>query len=366
MSQIITPVKLLDLSPAELIQFVKSLGEPASAADRLFRYVHLEAAASLDKMEDLSQSLRHKLNEGSILNILQPVTETISADSQTRKVLFGLEDGKTIESALMLFRNTVTGRERRTVCVSTQVGCALGCPYCATGQQGFERNLSPGEIIGQVLYFARRFGSQALGREAGRRRNWVTHVVFMGMGEPLANYDNVVKAVAILNSQKGMGLGFHQVTVSTAGLAPQIGRLANEKLQFQLAVSLHAAADDLRNRLVPVNRKYPLNHLIPACREYAAATGRKVFIEYALFKGVNDSLYQADALLALLGGLDCSINLIAGNPTCADVYQPSSREQALAFQKRLIAGGIRAMLRASRGSDIEAGCGQLRSRWLTH
>ncbi|AKG54077.1 ribosomal RNA large subunit methyltransferase N [Dehalogenimonas sp. WBC-2] len=343
---------------------MKSLGESASAADRLFRYIHRDAAASFNEMEDFSSSFRSKLGEVAVLDILQPVAETVSADSQTRKTLFRLEDGKTIESALMLFRNSATGRERRTVCVSTQVGCALGCPYCATGQQGFERNLSAAEIIGQVLYFARTFGTMTLEQEVGNNRNRVTHVVFMGMGEPLANYDNVVRAIAILNSQKGMGLGFHQVTLSTAGLVPQIARLADEKFQFQLAVSLHAAADELRISLVPVNQKYPLDQLIPACREYAVRSGRKVFIEYALFEGVNDSVGQADALIKLLEGLSCSINLIVGNPTCSDGFQPSSREKALAFQKKLIAGGIRTMLRVSRGSDIEAGCGQLRSRWL--
>ncbi|MEN8614089.1 23S rRNA (adenine(2503)-C(2))-methyltransferase RlmN [Dehalogenimonas sp. THU2] len=364
MSSINLPVRLLDLSPTELTDFVEALGVPKSAVGLLGRYLYREAACSFEEMTELPPALRSKLSEQTVLGALEPIDEIISADGQTRKVLFRLEDGKTIESTLMFFRNPGTGRARRTVCVSTQVGCALGCPYCATGRQGFERNLSPGEIVGQVIYFAQRFGADDPERETGKSRNWVTHVVFMGMGEPLTNYDNVVKAVAILNWQQGMGLGFHQVTVSTAGLAPQIIRLAGEGLQFQLAVSLHAATDKLRDRLVPVNRKYPLSVLIPACREYAATTGRKVFIEYALFDGVNDSLDQVDELLHLLEGLDCSINLIVGNPTCAESFQPSSRETALAFQKRLITGGIRTMLRVSRGADIEAGCGQLRSRWL--
>lgn len=296
---------------------------------------------------------------------LEPLEERVSADGQTRKMLFRLEDGKTIESALMFFRNPGSGRERRTVCVSSQVGCPVGCKFCATGQQGFERNLTAGEIIGQVMFFLGRFGGET--EETGKRaavKGWLTNVVFMGMGEPLANYENVKQAVATLNLPKGLGLGFHQVTLSTAGLVPQILQLTGENLQFQLAVSLHAAGDALRNRLVPINKKYPLEQLIPACREFAAATGRKVFIEYALFDGVNDSPDNAGELLRLLEGLDCSINLITGNPTTSKDYQPSSREMALAFQKHLIAGGIRTMLRVSRGADIEAGCGQLRSRWL--
>ena len=198
----------------------------------------------------------------------------------------------------------------------------------------------------------------------GKNRSWLTHVVFMGMGEPLANYDNVRQAIAILNSPKGMGLGFHQITLSTSGLVPQIHQLAGEGLQFQLAVSLHAANDKLRNRLVPINRKYPLDQLISACKEYTGKTGRNIFIEYALFDGVNDSIHNADELVVLLDGLKCSINLILGNPIPSSDFKPSSRETALTFQKKLITNGIRTMLRVSRGTDIEAGCGQLRSRNL--
>jgi len=297
--------------------------------------------------------------------ILEPLEERVSADAQTRKVLFRLEDGKTVESALMFSRNSATGRERRTVCVSSQVGCSVGCGFCATGQQGFERNLSPGEIIGQVLFFMRRFG-EAAEPEKKAGRGWLTNVVFMGMGEPLANYQNVIQSIATLNSPKGMGLGFHQVTLSTVGLAPQIRQLAAEDLQFQLAVSLHAASDKLRNRLVPINKKYPLEQLISACKEYAAKTRRNIFIEYALFDGINDSINNAGELAHLLDGLGCSINLILGNPTNSNDFTPSSREAALAFQKRLISSGIRTMLRVSRGADIEAGCGQLRSRWLNN
>jgi 23S rRNA (adenine2503-C2)-methyltransferase len=293
------------------------------------------------------------------MDVLEPLDERVSADGRTRKILFRLQDGRTIESALMLFRNSGSGRERRTVCVSSQVGCPVGCPFCATGQQGFERNLTADEIIAQALFFASRYSEV----EADRRR-WLTNVVFMGMGEPLANYDNVMQAVALLNAPKGLNFGRRQVMLSTVGLVPQIRRLAAEGLQFELAVSLHAASDELRDRLVPVNRQYPLEQLLPACREYAAATGRKIYIEYTLFEGLNDSPDNAEALLRLLGGLDCSINLITGNPTTSKDFQPSSRETALEFQKYLIAGGIRTMTRMPRGADIEAGCGQLRSRWL--
>ncbi len=352
-------MRILDLTPARLADFLKLLGAPAASADQLLRSIYREGITDFAKMTLLDPALRQKLAQFAILEALTPLEERVSADGQTRKVLFRLEDGKTIESTLMRARVSATGRERHTVCVSSQVGCPVGCGFCATGQQGFARNLSAEEIIGQALYFLRRFG-----KESEARRRWLTNVVFMGMGEPLANYENVCQAVTIMNSPKALGLGFHQVTLSTAGLAPQIRRLAGEKLQLELAVSLHAASDAMRDRLVPVNRRYPLPQLMAACKEYAGKTGRGVYIEYALFAGVNDSLDDADELLRLLAGLPCAVNLITGNPTQADGFQPSSRAAALAFQERLVAGGLRAMLRVARGTDIEAGCGQLKSRWL--
>ena len=298
------------------------------------------------------------------MHTLESIKEWVSIDAQTRKILFRLEDSNTIESTLMFFRNPGTGRERHTVCVSSQVGCSIGCQFCATGQQGFVRNLSETEIIGQIQYFVHKFSDSMTEPLKGKNRSWLTHVVFMGMGEPLANYDNVRQAIAVLNSPKGMALGFHQITLSTSGLVPQIHQLAGEGLQVQLAISLHAANDKLRNRLVPINRKYPLNQLISACKEYTGKTGRNIFIEYALFDGVNDSIHNADELVVLLDGLKCSINLILGNPIPSSDFKPSSRETALTFQKKLITKGIRTMLRVSRGTDIEAGCGQLRSRNL--
>ena len=237
----------------------------------------------------------------------------------------------------------------------------MGCQFCATGQQGFERNLRPGEIIGQILFFIRRLGEDD--SEGPKPGNRLTNVVFMGMGEPLANYENVRHSIAIINSPKGLNMGVRQITLSTSGLAPEIIQLSRESIQCQLAVSLHAATDDLRNQLVPINRKYQLEELISACNEYRSATGRNIYIEYALFSGVNDSLAHADELVHLLGGQGFSVNLIPCNTT-VNGFSPSPVERAYEFQKRLIAGGIRAMLRASRGSDIEAGCGQLRSRWL--
>jgi 23S rRNA (adenine2503-C2)-methyltransferase len=364
MPAINAPVYVLDLTLSQLEDYMRLLGEPASGAGRILKGVFRENAAGFEEMTCLNRTLKEKLAQNASLGALEPLEERLSEDAQTRKVLFRLEDGRTVEAALMFFRNPRTGRERRTVCLSTQVGCAVGCPFCATGQQGFERNLSPGEIINQILFFLRRGGNEAPERGKNASQGWLTNVVFMGMGEPLANFDNVRQAIAMLNSGKGMNLGYNQVTLSTAGLAPQISRLAGENLQFQLAVSLHAADDELRDRLVPINRKYPLARVISACKEYVSRTRRKVFIEYALFQGINDSMNDAAGLACLLNGLSCSVNLILGNRTLSNEFKPSTREAALAFQQRLMSGGIRTMLRVSRGADIEAGCGQLRSRWL--
>ncbi len=364
MSLIIAPVKILDLTFVQLNEFMKLLGEPTPSSEQILKYIYRECAADFKEMTGLNPSLKQKLTKYASMVTLEPLDERASADTQTRKILFRLEDNRTIESTLMLFQNSNTGRERRTVCVSSQVGCAIGCPFCATGQQGFVRNLSIGEIIGQILFFKRRFRGKTTKPVKGKSQALLTNVVFMGMGEPLANYDNVRQAIAMLNSPKGMGLGFHQITLSTSGLIPQIRQIAGEDLQFQLAVSLHAANNELRNRLVPINRKYPLDQLISACKEYNNKTGRNIFIEYALFDGVNDLIKDADELIRLLDSLKCSINLILGNPIPSSDFQPSPHETALAFQKKLISNGIRTMLRISRGADIEAGCGQLRSRWL--
>ena len=357
-------VRVLDLTPGQLNAFLTAISESTSQAAQILKYIYRENVSNVDEMTGLSDSLKQKLAKYATLGSLEPVEERVSSDGQTRKVLFRLEDNSTIESTLMGFRNSSTGHERRTVCVSSQVGCSVGCPFCATGRQGFERNLSPGEIIEQVLFFTRRHRIKLTEQGEKKTRSWLTNVVFMGMGEPLANYNNVCQAVGMLNLPQGMGLGFHQVTISTAGLIPQISQLAKEALKFELAVSLHAVNDTLRDRLVPVNRKYPLEQLIAACEGYTRYTGRKVFIEYALFQGVNDSEKEAEQLVCLLDSLNCSVNLILGNSITSNDFKPSSRETALAFQKKLIASGIRTMLRVSRGADIEAGCGQLRSRWV--
>ncbi len=355
-------VNLFDLNYDELKAHLGALGQKPFRADQLLNWVYQRLAGSFEEMTDLPADLRRRLEDSVRLYTFSVLEEVNTADGGTRKTLFKLADGQTIESTLMFYENSRSGRERRTVCVSTQVGCPMGCLFCATGQQGFVRNLTAGEIIEQVLFFARQVVQQAAaeGREIDRQP--VTNVVFMGMGEPLANYDNLRRAVEMLNFKRGLQLGVRQITLSTAGIVPMIKRLAAENWHLELAVSLHAANDQLRDRLMPVNRKYPLKQLISACREYLDKTGRRPTFEYALFQGVNDSDDAARQLGVLLRGLNCAVNLIVGNPTAGWEYRSSTLLQAQAFQKQLFAAGVFNTIRLSRGTDIEAGCGQLRSR----
>ena len=339
-----------DLTLAQLEELTSRLGAPAYRSKQVQHWVYNGLAASFDEMANLPKGLRQRLSDEIALRAVLPKYEAVSRDG-TVKMLFSLRDGKTIESALMRY-STATGRSRNTVCVSTQVGCPIGCPFCATGQQGFERNLTPGEIIDQALYFARR-----LRDEDGAA---VDNIVFMGMGEPFLNFDALWQAVETLNSPDGFGLGARQMTVSTAGIVPGIRQMAHEGIQVGLAVSLHAANDALRNKLVPINRKYPLEKLMAACREYVEATGRRVSFEYALFEGINDSEEDARALARLIKGMICHVNLIAGNPTSDAGFRASGKGAVLAFQAEQ--RHIPCTLRVRRGIDIDAGCGQLRSR----
>ncbi|MFQ6057851.1 MAG: 23S rRNA (adenine(2503)-C(2))-methyltransferase RlmN [Anaerolineae bacterium] len=387
-------IALFDLTPAQLEELVTSLGEPRYRADQLRGWLYHSLATDFAQMTNLPRALRERLAEVAVIHTLVPVAETVSSDGLARKVLFQLQDGETIESVLMYYNDGAArhlgkrarakhrvkragpARERNTVCASTQVGCAMGCVFCATGQMGFVRNLTAGEIVEQVLYFARQLkeGNGSTQEEATGQRvpqpssliprsSSLTNVVFMGMGEPLVNYDATWQAIETLHDPQGFGLGARRMTLSTVGWVPGIQRLSREKLQVGLAVSLHAPNDDLRNQLVPPSRRYPLDQLMAACRDYVARTGRRVTFEYALIDGVNDSLELARQLGDLLDGLLCHVNLIPLNPTEGYPHGPSPYERTLAFQQELERRGIPTTLRVRRGLDIQAGCGQLRSRY---
>jgi 23S rRNA (adenine2503-C2)-methyltransferase len=302
-------------------------------------------------MTNLSLTMRKQLAERYELEEATVVSLQNSSDGQTTKVLFQLPEGDLIETVLMKYK------KRRTLCISTQVGCAMGCVFCATGQMGFFRHLSTGEIVAQVMYFARQL--------AGEEER-VTNVVFMGMGEPLHNYENTLAAVDRLTEERGFNLGARKITISTVGLVPAIRRYAEEQRQTPLAVSLHAATDVERNKLIPVSRKWSLAKLMDACRYYIDLTGRRLTFEWALIHQENDTTEQAQALGQLLQGMLCHVNLIPLNPTEGYGGGPSVRERVENFQAELARFGVSSTVRVRRGIDIQAGCGQLRDRYTAN
>jgi 23S rRNA (adenine2503-C2)-methyltransferase len=338
---------LYELNLEELTQFITVLGEPAFRARQIWQWLYQHYATDFDEMTNLSKSLRQKLGETAVIPILPVAFSQHSSDGQTKKVLFQLADGQTIETVLMRYE------KRRTLCISTQAGCAMGCVFCATGQMGFFRNLSTGEIVGQVLHFARELAVEG---------EHVTNIVMMGMGEPLHNYQPTLDAVDRLTDENGFNLGARKITISTVGLVPAIRRYADEQRQTPLAVSLHAATDAERDKLIPINQRWPLAELMAACRYYTDKTGRRLTIEWALINGENDTIEQAQALGQLVQGMLCHVNLIPLNPTQGYGGRPSSRQRVEAFQQELAKYGITSTVRVRRGIDIQAGCGQLRDR----
>ena len=358
------PASLTELTCGQFEDFIGSMGQPGYRARQLRKWIYENLALSFEEMTDLPLAFRQRLANETSLHSLAPVQQAVGKDG-TVKILFRLADGKTVEAALMYYGGE-SGGERRTVCVSTQAGCGIGCPFCATGQQGYERNLTPGEIIDQVLYFARylKDQSRAGNNTSGKTGERVSNIVFMGMGEPLANYEALWQAIEMLNAPECFRLGARNMVISTAGLAPQIKRLSKEKLQIGLAVSLHASDNKLRDRLVPINRKYPLEELIQACQEYSVIKGRRLSFEYILFNGINDSTAQVRGLAALIRGIKCHVNLIPANFTADPTFRPPPYRTVLAFEDELKKSHVNVTLRERRGQDIDAGCGQLRSRFL--
>lgn len=356
-------VDLLGFTFDELREWLREQGEPAYRAKQLSDAIYHGLAPEFDQMRSLPASLRERLS--SVATIASPRVRTLVAakDGRTRKLLLELRDGRLIETVLMLYPASPEGRARATVCISTQAGCAYGCTFCATGQMGFDRHLSAGEIVAQALYFARELRERPWTAPDGQQIDHVTNLVFMGMGEPLHNYDNTLKALRILNMPEGLRIGARHMTVSTVGLVPGIVRLADEPLQVNLAISLHAPNNAMRLRTMPVTRKYPIEQVLEAVRVYAERTRRQVTFEYVLLAGVNDALEHARELATLLAPLEQlgHVNLIPVNKTAAG-YRPPSGEQIRAFREALRAGGVSSSVRAERGDDIAAACGQLRTR----
>jgi len=331
-------LKGLDLP--ELQALVESLGEKRYRAEQLFRWLYQHGARDFEEMTNLPKDLRARLQESAAVSVLKTVTSQQSAKDGTVKFLFELQDGLRIESVLMF------DDARTTLCVSTQAGCAIDCKFCATGRLGLLRHLSAGEIVDQVLQVQREARVQ------------VTNVVFMGMGEPFHNYDQVLKACGLLSHDLGLNLARRHIVISTSGLVPQIRRFAEEGHRYRLAISLNATTDALRTELMPLNRKWPLSELLAAARYYTEKSRTPVTFEYVLMAGLNDSDADAERLRRLLRGLRCKVNLIPYNSTDGAFRRPS-QARILAFFERLASLRAPVTIRWSKGDDIAAGCGQL-------
>ncbi len=332
-----------NFSPEELEKEFVLSGDKPFHARQVFSWIYKRGVFDFEYMSDIPCALRERLSARFYI-LGADIIKTIESKDKTFKVLLHLKDGNHIEAVVIPEKERVTG------CISSQVGCKFGCVFCASGALGFKRNLTVGEIIEEVLYLKDKSFD-----------NKLTHLVFMGTGEPLDNYDNVMKAIRILNSSRGLNIGSRRITISTSGIIPGIKRLSCEKMQLELSVSLHAASDELRSRIMPINRKYPLAELIKACREYSAETNRQVTFEYTLIKGVNSSLEEAGNLCRLLEGFKLAkVNLIPSNYVKEAHFKPADEKSIFLFKDYLSKNNLRVTLRRERGADINAACGQLR------
>jgi 23S rRNA (adenine2503-C2)-methyltransferase len=341
-------IKSLDRE--ELVSRFAALGQPAYRADQVLQWIYEKQVDSFDKMSNLSAELRQKLAASFELNAVHAL-KTRNATDTTEKFLFQLRDHSLIETVLIpATPGLTTSSDRHTVCVSTQVGCAFACKFCASGLEGVKRNLTVAEIVDQVLQVQKLNGEKA------------NNIVVMGMGEPLANYDNLLRALKIINAPWGLAIGARKITVSTVGLVPRIKQLAEEPMQIRLAVSLHGATDEVREKIMPVNRKYPLKDLLAACDYYLNARKRMMTFEYILIDSVNDSLEQAHKLGAIARRLRAKVNLIPYNPVEGLPWKRPERNRCKMFQHTLQSHDVTSTLRMEKGTDINAACGQLRLR----
>ncbi|MDP3025125.1 MAG: 23S rRNA (adenine(2503)-C(2))-methyltransferase RlmN [candidate division Zixibacteria bacterium] len=329
----------------ELESFLDKLGEKKYKAKQLAKWIYNKGVTDFEQMTDLSKELRRKLSEVAYIGKLKLTRKQVSKIDQTEKFLFELSDGKRIETVLMREKNRVT------VCISTQVGCALNCIFCATGKSGFERNLSAGEIVDQIIAVKGYL----------KEDEKVTNVVIMGMGEPLLNYENTVKAIRIIQSELGLSISAKRITLSTSGIAPEIYKLADERLKIKLALSLNAPDDELRRKLMPIAKKYPLSEVLEALKYYAKKNDIRITFEYVLIKDVNDSEEQALKLAKLIRGIPCKINLIPYNPIKECPYKKPDEETLIKFRDILYPRAPAVTLRRSKGEDIQAACGQLKA-----
>ncbi len=339
-----TDIKSLTLP--ELQGAIKELGEPQFRAKQLYEWMHKKMARDYEEMSNISKTLKEKCRENFEYTSLKVVEVMESKVDDTKKFLFGLSDGNIIESVFMKYKFGVS------VCISSQVGCRMGCRFCASTLDGVVRNLLPSEMLDQIYAISKYTGEK------------ISRVVVMGSGEPLDNYDNLLRFITLLTDENGINLGQRNLTVSTCGIVPNILRLADEDLSINLALSLHASNNDKRKELMPIANKYSLDEVLAACKTYFEKTGRQLTFEYSLVSGVNDTDTDANELTALLSGFNCVVNLIPVNPIKERSYQPTDRAGALAFKNKLEKSRINVTIRREMGRDINGACGQLRRRHL--
>lgn len=337
-------LNLKGLSLKELEEFLVKLDQKKYKSRQLSKWIHNKGLTDFEKMSDLSKTLRAKLNEKAYIQSIKKLKSFKSKDRSTEKFLFELEDREKIESVL------IKDKKRITLCISTQVGCALGCLFCATGRMGFKRNLTSGEIVDQIISVKRYL----------KPDEKITHLVLMGMGEPLLNYENTLKTINIMKSELGLGFAARKITLSTAGIVPKIYQLAQEGVKIKLAVSLNAANDDLRSYLMPINKKFPIKDLLEAARYYAKKTDQRMTFEYLLIKNTNDSKKDALELSKIIRGISCKINLIPYNWIPDLPFEKPDEERIKSFRDMLYPRCPAVTLRMSKGEDIQAACGQLR------
>ena len=338
-------VDIKSLNREELEKLLVSLGEKPFRAKQIYSWLHVRQVTSFEEMTDISTKLREILKETCELTALTKIEVQCSKLDGTRKYLFGLADGNMIESVLMRYKHG------NSVCISSQAGCRMGCRFCASTLDGLVRNLTPGELLDQIYRIQQDIGER------------VSHVVVMGTGEPLDNYDNLLKFIHLLSSEGGLHISQRNITVSTCGIVPNMLRLAEEKLQITLALSLHAPSQEKRQELMPVARKYDIQQVIEACKHYFERTGRRITYEYSLVGGFNDSQEDADLLARLLKGQNCHINLIPVNPIKEREFVQPESGVVLEFKNKLEKYGINVTIRREMGRDIDGACGQLRKRY---
>lgn len=338
-------VDLKDFEFSELENFLKELGEPKFRAGQIFEWLS-KGVQSFDEMTNISKATREKLKEKCFVSELKIREKYVSKLDGTTKYLFELPDGNCIESVVMYYNHGIS------ICISSQVGCRMGCRFCASTIGGLYRSLTPGEILNQVIFAQKDIGER------------ISNIVMMGIGEPLDNFENVKKFLHNVNHEKGLNIGYRHISLSTCGLVPKIYELARENLPITLSVSLHAPNNEIRNTIMPVNKKYPIEELIKACKDYINTTTRRISFEYSLISGVNDSLENADELARLLKGMLCHVNLIPVNKIEERDFHKGDKKEIRAFCDRLLSRGINATIRRELGSDIKASCGQLRKKLL--